>query len=226
MDDSTWLAEFVEHRSQEAFARVVSRHVDLVYSAALRQVKDRHVAEDVTQAVFVALAKKAHALRKEVAISAWLLVTTRYVALDTLKAQSRRRRHERKAAEMTQTTEQPPEPGQWDDLAPHLDAALASLNTADRRFITLRYFEGKSFDEVAQLTGVSLEAARQRVHRATARMRAFFSSHGVNVSASAIGPWILAHAVHAAPAGLAAASAAAAATAAKTASVGLLGGIK
>lgn len=225
MDDSRWLAEFVEQGSHQGFARLVDRHVNLVYSAALRQVKDRHLAEDVTQAAFIALARKAKTLRREAAISAWLLVTTRFIALDLLKSQSRRRRHERKAAEMANPIEQPPEESHWKELAPHLDAALASLSAADRRAITLRYFEQMSLREVAEATGVSLDAARQRVHRATVRMRAFFAIHGVNIPASAVGPAILAYGVHAAPAGLAAA-ATAAALAAKSATAGALGAAK
>jgi RNA polymerase sigma factor (sigma-70 family) len=227
MDDSTWLREYVEHGSQDAFTRLVDRHVDLVYSAALRQVHDRHLAEDVTQGVFIALARKAKSLRRETVLSAWLLVTTRFIALDSLKARSRRTRHERKAAEMAPTTQNPPQDPHWQAMEPHLDAALASLNDSDRRAITLRYFENRSLDDVARRMGLSSAAARQRVHRATVRMREFFAANGVNVSAAVVGPAITAHAVHSAPTGLAS-SVAAASLAVKTGAVsaGVLGGTK
>lgn len=202
MDDSALMTEFVRNRSEQAFARLVDRHISLVYSAALRQVKDSSLAEDVTQAVFIALSCKAQTLGTESSLASWLLVTTRYIALDAIKARSRRQKHERKAAEMAQKTCQPPDESPWAQMAPHLDAALASLNAQDRRAIALRYFQQMSLKEVAAATGVSMDAARQRVHRATERLRAFFARAGVDVQLSAIGPAILQHAIHTAPAGL------------------------
>jgi len=203
MDDWQCLRKFVADGSQEAFSSVVSAHLSLVYSAALRQVRDRHLAEDVTQSVFLVLARKAKGLRPGASLAAWLLVTTRYLALDALDARARRERHEREAAAMANSHTPPIDPAQWDAMSPHLDAALASLSGKDREAIALRYFQDRSFKEVAQAMGMTVETARQRVHRATMRMRAFFATRGAPVALEAIGPMILAHAVHAAPAGLA-----------------------
>jgi RNA polymerase sigma factor (sigma-70 family) len=223
MDDWRHLRRFVEEGSQEAFSCLVSAHVDLVYSAALRQVKDKHLAEDVTQSVFMVLARKAGRVRPGASLAAWLLVTTRYLALDALDAKATRERHEREAAAMAKTETLPIDPAQWDAISPHLDAALASLNGKDREAITLRYFQNKSFKEVADAMGSTVEAARQRVHRATMRMRAFFSIHGAQVSLDAIGALIVAHAVQAAPPGLAGSATAAGAAAARTAGGALTG---
>ena len=103
-DDFELLRRYVAEGSEEAFALLARRYVNLVYSAALRQVRDRHLAEDVTQAVFLVLARKAKSIRRKTPLSAWLHTTTRYAAGDVLRARARRMRIEHKAAGMTQET--------------------------------------------------------------------------------------------------------------------------
>src|SRR5689334_21219216 len=137
--DVNWLEEYARTRSPQAFARVVETHVGLVYSAALRQLRDHHLAEDVTQQVFMALAQKAPKLRRETVPAAWLLVTTRFLARDARRGAKRRAAREQRAAHMRPTTCDSPEQDPWEAIEPLLDDALCTLSTADRRAITLRY---------------------------------------------------------------------------------------
>jgi RNA polymerase sigma factor (sigma-70 family) len=208
-DDRELLAEFVERGSRESFALLVERYVNLVYSAAARQVGDRHLAEDVTQGVFIVLAKKARNLRRETALGAWLLKVTRYAALDALKARRRRREHEERAAGMRSEIQQQDDAArQWDEVRGVLDEALVGLAEQDRRAVVLRFFEQRSVEEVANLMGVSPEAAKQRIFRAIEKLRGRLSKNGAGITAGALVTLIGAHAVEAAPAGLAANAAA------------------
>src|SRR3954468_15554273 len=129
--DRQLLSDYAATGAQEAFAHLVKRRIDLVYSAALRQVRDAHLAEDVTPAVFVLLARKARGVaQSRTPLSAWLLTATHWVALDALRKLARRRNHERKAAAMSQEAREPEELIEevWTVLAPQLDAALAGLS--------------------------------------------------------------------------------------------------
>src|SRR6476646_7173615 len=68
--DSELLCRYVEARCEDAFAELVRRHVNLVYSAALRQVNgDAHLAQDVAQNVFADLARKAATLSRRLALT-------------------------------------------------------------------------------------------------------------------------------------------------------------
>src|SRR5688500_16180938 len=97
-EDQRLLGEFRATGSQAAFARLVARHVDMVYSAARRRVGDAHLAEDVTQAVFLLLARKAASIRGDVVIGGWLFNAARLVANNALKARQRQQRREQAAA--------------------------------------------------------------------------------------------------------------------------------
>jgi RNA polymerase sigma factor (sigma-70 family) len=208
--DIQLLADYAATGAHEAFAQLVKQRIDLVYSAALRQVRDPHLAEDVTQAVFVILARKAHVVAgSRVPLAGWLLTTTHWVSLDALRKLARRRKHERKAAHMTPEAREPQESTDdaWARLAPHLDAALAHLAALDRAAIVLRYVEDKSLREVAAELGVSEAAAKQRVFRAVEKLRRITGARGLSIGA--IGAAIAEHAITAhAPAGLAHATAA------------------
>jgi len=210
MDDLQLLREYIERGSNEAFAELVNRHIGIVYSAAARQMADVHAAEDVTQAVFIALAQSARRIRRGEVLSAWLLAVTRHIAALTRRTEARRRRREREAAELTQAMNTPTEDAMWDEIAPHLDEAIARLSERNREALILRYFEGKSMEEVAARLQISPEAARQRVSRGVEQLHTVFSRKGIVLSVAGLAGLIPAHAVQAVPSGLAVATVAAA----------------
>lgn len=207
MDDQTdqhLLREYAGQRSEAAFAELVRRHVDLVYSAALRMVRDSHLAQDVTQSVFVALAQSARQLTDRPVLAGWLHVTARNLAANAIRSDVRRRVREQEAAAMNELTAAAAPDVSWEQIAPQLDVALGELSEPDRDALLLRYFERKTAQEMAQILGISDVAAQKRVNRAVERLRENFAKRKVAIGAGGLAVLISANAVQAAPAGLAA----------------------
>ncbi len=200
--DQQLLRDYAGSRSETAFAELVRRHIDIVYSAALRMVCDSHQAKDVTQGVFVALAQNAGQLTRHPILSGWLHRTTQNLAANAVRTNVRRQTREQEAAAMNQLLATEPD-ANWKSIAPHLDAALGELSEPDRNALLLRYFERKSARQMAQTLGISDEAAQKRVNRAVERLREFFAKRGVTVGASGLAVVLSANAVQAAPVGLA-----------------------
>jgi len=202
-DDMALMREFAANQSETAFSTLVARHLGLVHSAAMRQVGDPHLAEEITQAVFIILARKAASLRAETVLTGWLFKTTRYAALEQLRIRARRQRLETEASMDHHLSQIPEADAAWPQLAPLLDEALAGLNETDRRALLLRYFEGRSLAETGAALALSEEAARKRVGRGLDKLRRFFAKRGVTLPAAVIGSAVASYAVQAAPEGLA-----------------------
>jgi RNA polymerase sigma factor (sigma-70 family) len=167
----------------------VDRYVGLVYSAALRQVREPALSEDICQAVFLILARKAKSLQPGVILPGWLIRTTHLCALDTLKTESRRRVREQRYAAMA-PTETPfidtASEGDSAALATAVDRALAHLGDVDRGAIVLRYMEDQPVARVAAALGLSEDAASKRLQRALVKLRDYFVRHPITPSVAVI----------------------------------------
>ncbi|EEF57399.1 sigma-70 family RNA polymerase sigma factor [Pedosphaera parvula] len=200
LDDHQLLAQFVNGDSQDAFAELVARHLNFVYSAALRQVRTSQLAEDVTQMVFINLARKANSLPRNAVLAGWLHRDTRYTALDLLRKERRRQAREQEALAMNNLHPDPTP--DWEQLRPLLDAELDQLAPADRDALLLRFFEQRSLKDIGIALGSGEDAARKRVTRALDKLHSSLARHGVTTSASALSAAIMANGVQAAPASL------------------------
>ena len=205
MDDWELLQAYARQRSEAAFTELVQRHLDWVYCAARRQVDDSQLAEDVAQAVFVLLARKADSLGRGTILGGWLFRTTRFVASRALRAEIRRKHRELTAVAMNTSLNAPDESeAAWNQLAPHLERAVAALSESDRSAVLLRFYEKKPLQEVGRRLGVSEEAAKKRVSRAVDKMREYLLRRGVALGGVTLASVLAAQTVQAAPATLAA----------------------
>jgi RNA polymerase sigma factor (sigma-70 family) len=203
--DGELLRDYAKTHSEEAFAELVSRHINLVYSAALRQVNsDAHLAQDVSQSVFADLARKAASLSGRELLTGWLYTSTRFAAAKAARTEHRRRAREQEAYVMRELLSEPPAEEDWPRLRPVLDAMMHELKEAEREAVLLRYFENRSLTEIASQLGLSEDAARKRAGRALDKLRTLLERRGIN-AAGTLASMISANAVQLAPTGLAAA---------------------
>jgi len=216
-DDWTLLRRYAERRDQTAFALIMRRHSGLVFSAALRRVGNRELAEDVTQAVFIVLEAKSKSLANgNGAMSQWLLRCVRFASANAVKIESRRQRHESSAAQNAHRatdgacSANPTDVLIWHEIAQQLDDAVLKLPTTDRQAILLRYFEDRPIEQIAASMNLTEGAVRQRLSRATEKLRHRLARHNgamlASIDATALAALLVLHVVRPAPAGLSAAT--------------------
>lgn len=195
MDDAHLLRTYVTERSEDAFRGLVRRHIALVHGVARRQAGiDAHLADDVTQRVFVLLAQKASSFAPHAPLAGWLYTAARLESLKVARHEARRRTRETHAAEMNAPDDSADAAPAWDRLQPVLDDAMSRLAAAEREAVLLRYFSGCSFAEVGRALHLTEEAARKRVDRAVDKLRALLGQRGLESNSAALGLTLSAHA--------------------------------
>lgn len=206
--------EFVSTRSEEAFQRLVWRHMGMVHSAACRLLGNSGdaAAADVAQTVFCQLARRAAALPPDLVVSLWLHTQTRRTALNHLRGETRRTVRERAAADLMQmNAADSPDPSELTAaLTPHIDAAIGELPALEQRALALRFFDQLELQEIGGRLGLSAGAVRKRLERALEKLRHRLSRRGVTLSAAALTMWLTHESVQAVPAALTASAVSAA----------------
>jgi RNA polymerase sigma factor (sigma-70 family) len=204
-DDSELLRRYARERSESAFAELVQRKAGLVYSAALRQVGgNAALAHDVSQSVFIDLARKAEHLAGRPVLASWLYTSTRFAALKALRSNQRRQIREQEALTMQDIERESMNEANWEQLRPLLDAEICDLPEQDRSAVLMRYFEGQPFAAMGARLGIGESSARMRAERALDKLRAGLARKGITSTAAALGLVLSTKAIAAPPVGLAA----------------------
>ena len=202
--DAELLHRFVADHSEAAFTELVHRHLTLVRATALRRVGgDAHAADDVTQQVFVSLARKASSLCGHATLAGWLYVSTHHATAELMRREQRRKQREAAAHSMHLTDSSAGSPDDAARLRPLLDDALISLKPDEREAIVLRFFSGRTFSEIGKAVQLSEDAARKRVDRALEKLHTVLIRRGVTSTVAALGTALTAAGVDSVPVGLA-----------------------
>lgn len=182
--DEQLLRDHVAHRDETAFALLVQRHVNLVFGTALRLLGDRTAAEEVTQNVFISLARKAAAIRPDGGLAGWLHRATILEARLRQRTDLRRLSREDQAAQLgtTMPTPESPDPMPFEIL----DDALLELPEKDRRTLLLRFFENRPFREIAHTLGIGEDAAQKRTSRALEALAGILRRRGAPTATGAL----------------------------------------
>ncbi len=186
-EDDQLIGRFCREGDDDAFAILVRKYVDLVYSVALRTSRGRSdLASDITQQVFIDLSRKASTIPTNGVLGAWLHQAAYLATLSSMRSETRRSIREGESVQRSDH-ERDEEAFDWQRLSPILDEAISSLGIADRQALVLRFFERRSFLEIGQVLGVAEDAARMRVQRGVGRLRDYLASRGIRSSDAALG---------------------------------------
>ncbi len=189
IDDHQLLSAYAEGEEQ-AFETLVEKYFRMVYTVAARQTGDSHLAEEIAQSVFLILSRKARGFSSRISVPGWLLRTTRFVSWDAIKMRRRREQKERKfAMNLEEPVEIRPEPSGMEGL---LDEAIRSLAPDEQAGIFARFFDGKNFQEIAQMFAITEHAARKRTSRCLAKLQNFMQKRRTRVSLETLSSLLIA----------------------------------
>lgn len=184
--DQALLHRFALHGDHAAFAQIVAKYQRLVFASAVRRCADAHLAEDITQAVFILLSQRAGRIGADVSLAGWLHRAAGYAASNANRMKRRRQQHEALAAQ--QRSEQSVEPAaRWNEIEPLLDGLVDRMSAADRAAIVGRFVQELSIEEIAATLGTGVEAAKKRIQRALEKLRRLLGGNGIAISATALG---------------------------------------
>lgn len=193
MDDHQLLGAYV-HGDELAFETLVEKYFRMVYTVAARQTGDSHLAEEIAQSVFLILSRKANGLAAKTSIPGWLMRTTRFVCRDAIKMRRRREQNEQRlAVSLEHQFESRSDPSSLESL---LEEAIQALQPDEQVGIVARFFEGKDFQEIAEMFAITEDAARKRNSRCLAKLETFMEKRGAKVSAQTLSGMLLAPPVH------------------------------
>jgi RNA polymerase sigma factor (sigma-70 family) len=202
-EDAELLNAFVTKGDEESFRELVVRRTGFVYAVNLRRLRDPHLAQDATQAVFIALVRKAASVARCPSVIGWLHRSSCYESLNLMRAQTNRLARETEAEQLGTTTGGPirsPDAGALESV---LDEILNELPEGDRDAIIARYFSQHSYAEIGRKAGRSENATRMRVDRALTKLRDQLESRGFPSTAAVLAGVLPSYATAAVPSGLA-----------------------
>ncbi len=205
VNDTELLRRYAFERSEAAFCELVHRHINLVYGAALREMGGHMaLAEDLSQEVYLELARNAPRLCRHPALAGWLYTCVRRMAANLRRAEFRREQREQQAHAVNELLQPEAGDSHWLEIKPVLDDAMHKLSEKDRAAVVLRFFEQRTIQEVGLALGLDKSAAHMRIDRALERLRILLSKRGVTATTSAVAAALTIGATMSAPEGLAA----------------------
>ncbi len=177
--DDEELMQRLSYRDLTAFRALYNRYGNLVYSTALRVVRDAQIAEDMTQEIFLRIWRKPQSyLPQRGRFATWLISVARNRAVDEIRSRNRRFRHETASPEEQERELPAPErndpalTAELSDQRRRILAALAEIPPEQRQIIELAYFGGFTQQEIAQRLSQPLGTVKTRIRLGMQKLRA------------------------------------------------------